>query len=88
MTALAGLITFLFTTALTIAGVGAAFVLIPVFIALGVEVHTAMATSLLLNAVAMSIASVRYVRSGIVVWRLALPILVVASLRGMSRMEL
>lgn len=80
MTALAGLITFLFTTALTIAGVGAAFVLIPVFIALGVEVHTAMATALLLNAVAMSIASVRYVRSGIVVWRLALPILVVASL--------
>jgi hypothetical protein len=80
VTALAGLITLLFTTALTIAGVGAAFVLIPVFIALGVEVHTAMATALLLNAVAMSIASVRYVRSGIVVWQLALPILVVASL--------
>jgi uncharacterized protein len=80
MTALAGLITFLFTTVLTIAGVGAAFVLIPVFIALGVEVHTAMATALLLNAVAMSIAAVRYVRSGIVVWRLAVPVLVVASL--------
>jgi hypothetical protein len=80
VTLLAGLITFLFTTVLTIAGVGAAFVLIPVFIALGVEVHTAMATALLLNAVAMSIAAARYVRSGIVVWRLAVPILVVASL--------
>jgi uncharacterized protein len=80
VTLLAGLITFLFTTVLTIAGVGAAFVLIPVFIALGVEVHAAMATALLLNAVAMSVASVKYVRSGLVAWHLALPILLVASL--------
>jgi len=80
MTALAGLITFLFTAVLTIAGVGAAFVLIPVFIALGVEVHTAMATALLLNALAMSVASVKFIRGGLVVWRVAVPILIVASL--------
>jgi hypothetical protein len=80
MTMIAGIITFIFSTLLTIAGVGAAFILIPVFIALGVEVHTAMATALLLNAVAMSVASVKFVRSGIVIWRVAVPILIVASL--------
>jgi uncharacterized membrane protein YfcA len=80
MTMIAGIITFIFSTLLTIAGVGAAFTLIPVFIALGVEVHTAMATALLLNAVAMSVASVKFVRSGIVIWRVAVPILIVASL--------
>jgi hypothetical protein len=80
VSALAGLITLLITTVLTIAGVGAAFVLIPVFIALGVEVHTAMATALLLNAFAMSVASVKFVRSGLVVWRVAVPVLIVASL--------
>ena len=81
MTALiAGIVTLAFTTLLTIAGVGAAFVLIPVFIALGVEVHTAMATALLLNAVGMAVASVNFVRKRLVVWRVAVPMAVVASL--------
>lgn len=65
---------------LTIAGVGTAFILIPVFLALGVEVHTAMATALLLNAIAMSVASVTFIRKQLVVWKVTLPMLVVASL--------
>jgi uncharacterized membrane protein YfcA len=76
----AGVITFIFTALLTIAGVGAAFILIPIFIALGIEVHTAMATALLLNAVAMSVASVKFIRSRIIVWNIAIPILIVASI--------
>ena len=80
MELLAGIITLIFTALLTIAGVGAAFILIPVFLALGIEVHTAMATALLLNAVAMSVASVKFVRSRLVVWKVAIPILIVASL--------
>ena len=76
---LAGLVTFGFTTLLTIAGVGAAFVLIPVFLALGIEVHTAMATALLLNAVGMSVASVNFIRKKLVVWKIALPMVVIAS---------
>jgi hypothetical protein len=76
---IAGLITFGFTTLLTIAGVGAAFILIPVFLALGIEVHTAMATALLLNAVAMSVASVNFIRKKLVVWKIALPMVVIAS---------
>jgi hypothetical protein len=76
---LAGIVTFAFTIVLTVAGVGAAFILIPVFLALGIDVHTAMATALLLNTVAMSVASVRFVRRRLVVWPLAVPLLLVAS---------
>jgi hypothetical protein len=76
---LAGVVTFVFTTLLTIAGVGAAFILIPVFLALGIELHTAMATALLLNAVGMSVASVNFVRKKLVVWRLVIPMVVIAS---------
>lgn len=75
----AAAITFAFTAALTIAGVGAAFILIPVFVALGIEVHVAMATALLLNAVAMTVASARNARRGVIEYRIGVPILVVAS---------
>jgi len=77
---LAGAITFVFTVLLTIAGVGAAFILIPVFIALGIEVHTAMAIALLLNSIAMTVASYRFIRHRLVIWRIAVPILVVATI--------
>ncbi len=76
----AGAVTLIFTTLLTIAGVGAAFILIPVFIALGVEVHAAMATALLLNSIAMAFASYRFGKKGLIMWRTAVPILVVATL--------
>lgn len=78
MIALAALLTFVLTTVLAMAGVGAAFVLIPVFLALGVELHAAMATALLLNAVAMSVASVSFVRKRLVEWPLVLPMLALA----------
>jgi uncharacterized membrane protein YfcA len=75
----AGAITFLFTTLLTIAGVGAAFILIPVLVALSIDIHVAMSTALLLNAIAMSFASYRYIRARLVLWKVAIPILVVAT---------
>jgi len=76
---IAGIVTLIFTTLLTIAGVGAAFILIPVFVAIGIDVHVAMATALLLNAIAMSFASYRFIRAKLVLWKVALPILVVAT---------
>jgi len=76
---LAGVVTFLVTSLMTIAGVGAAFILIPVFVALGVDVHVAMATALLLNVIGLSFASYRYIRARLVLWKVAIPILVVAS---------
>ncbi len=50
MAMIAGIIALIFTALLTIAGVSEAFILIPVFLALGIEVHTAMTTALLRNA--------------------------------------
>ena len=76
---IAGAVTFFFTALLTIAGVGAAFILIPVFTALGIEIHVAMATALLLNAVAMTVASFTFIRRQLVVWRIAVFTLVAAS---------
>ena len=80
ITTLAGLITFIFTTLLTIAGVGAAFILIPVFIALGIDIHTAMATALLLNSIAMIFASYRFIKNRLVMWKVAIPILFIATM--------
>ena len=79
ISAIAGAITFVFTTLLTIAGVGAAFILIPVFIALGIDVHVAMATALLLNSIAMIFASYRFIKNKLVMWKVAIPILIVAT---------
>lgn len=76
----AGLITFFATTVLTVAGVGAAFVLIPIYLALGIELHTAMSTALLLNGISMIFASITFAREKLILWRLALPIIVVATI--------
>ncbi len=75
----AGLITLAATTVLTIAGVGAAFILIPIFLALGIELHTAMSTALLLNGISMAFASVTFAREKLILWRLAFPIVVTAT---------
>ena len=75
---IARLLTFALTTLFSMAGVGAALILIPVFLAFGIELHTAMATALLLNAVGMTIASITFARKGLVEWRLVVPMLVLA----------
>ena len=81
MLAIAAVVTFALTTIFSMAGVGAAVILIPVFLALGVELHTAMATALLLNAIGMtSTASVTFIRKGLVEWRLVIPMLIIAVL--------
>lgn len=76
---IAGAITLVFTTLLTIAGVGAAFILIPIFIGLGIDLHVAMATALLLNSIAMVFASWRFMQKKLIMWKVAIPILVVAT---------
>jgi uncharacterized protein len=74
---IAGLTTLGFTTVLTIAGLGAAFILIPVFLAMEVPLLTAMSTALLLNSIAMVIASINYSREKLIVFKTAIPIAVV-----------
>lgn len=74
------LITFGATSILTIAGVGAAFILVPIYLALGVELHTAMSTALLLNGISMMFASVTFVKNKLVLWNLAFPIIIAAAI--------
>ena len=77
---LAGALTFVFTTMLTIAGEGAAIILIPTFIALGIDIRVAMATALLLNSIAMVFACPRYAKNNLIMYKVALPILIVAAI--------
>jgi len=72
------IITFGFTTFLTIAGLGAAFILIPVLLALGIPLLTAMSTALLLNSIAMVIASINYMKEKLIVFKTAIPIAIAA----------
>jgi uncharacterized protein len=76
--AIASLLVFVFTTVLTIAGVGAAFIIIPTFYWLGIPLTEAMAVALLLNALSMSFASINYVRYQLVSFRTAIPIILLA----------
>ncbi len=75
---IASLLVFVFTTVLTVAGVGAAFIIIPTFYWLGVPLTEAMAIALLLNAISMSFASVNYIRYKLVNFKTAIPIIVLA----------
>lgn len=77
---IAFLITFLATAALTIGGTGAALVLIPMFDWLGVPLREAMATALLLNVFAMGVASIAFIKKGLVVFKLAVPMLIIGSI--------
>jgi uncharacterized membrane protein YfcA len=57
------LLIFIFTIFLTVAGLGAAFIVIPTLYYLGVPLKEAMAIGLLLNAVSMSFASMLHKKS-------------------------
>ena len=77
---IAALVTLAFTIVLTVAGLGAAFILVPVYLALGVSMHSAQATALLLNAIAMAFACARYIPAKLVDFRMAVPIVIVATI--------
>jgi uncharacterized membrane protein YfcA len=77
---IAALIVFCLTTLLTIAGVGAAFSIIPFLYWFGIPLKEAMATALLLNSLSMSFASVTFIRNRLVTFQTAIPIIIVASI--------
>jgi len=78
MEPLAAALVFVFTTVLTIAGVGAAFIVIPTLYWLGVPLTEAMAAGLLLNAISMTVASVNFARLRLIAYRTALPVIALA----------
>jgi hypothetical protein len=69
---------FVFSGLLSMAGLGAAFLFVPLFYYLGVPLSEATPTALLLNVVSLLFATVNYWRGGLVNLRLGLPVLIVA----------
>jgi uncharacterized protein len=71
---------FFFSGLLAMAGLGAAFIFVPLFYYLGVPLAEAVPTALLLNVVSLIFATANYYRGGLINWRIGLPILITAVL--------
>jgi len=69
---------FIFSGLLAMAGIGAAFLFVPLFYYLGVPLAEATPTALLLNVVSLLFATVNYWRGKLINFRVGLPVLVVA----------
>lgn len=75
----AGLV-FILSGLLAMAGLGAAFLFVPLFYYLGVPLAEATPTALLLNVVSLLLATISYWRGKLVNWRVGLPVLITAVL--------
>jgi uncharacterized membrane protein YfcA len=73
----AGLV-LVFSGLLAMAGLGAAFLFVPLFYYLGVPLAEATPTALLLNVVSLAFATINYWRGKLINWRVGMPILVTA----------
>ena len=73
-----GLVVFIGSGVMAMAGLGAAFIFVPLFYYLGVPLGEATSTALLLNAVSLGAAAISYARAGLVRWRIGVPVLVTA----------
>jgi uncharacterized membrane protein YfcA len=71
---------FFFSGLMAMAGLGAAFIFVPLFYYLGVPLAEAVPTALLLNVVSLMFAAMNYYRGGLINWRIGLPILITAVL--------
>jgi uncharacterized membrane protein YfcA len=69
-----------FSGLLAMAGLGAAFLFVPLFYYLGVPLAQATSTALLLNTVSLLFATINYWRGGLINWRVGIPVLVMAVL--------
>ncbi|HEX6383980.1 MAG TPA: sulfite exporter TauE/SafE family protein [Anaerolineae bacterium] len=73
-------VVFLFSGLMAMAGLGAAFLFVPLFYYMGVPLAEATAAALLLNVVSLLFAAINYWRGHLVNWRVGLPVLVTAVL--------
>jgi uncharacterized membrane protein YfcA len=69
---------FIFSGLLAMAGLGAAFLFVPLFYYLGVPLAQATPAALLLNVVSLMFAVVNYWRGKLINWRVGLPVLIAA----------
>ena len=71
---------FFFSGLMAMAGLGAAFLFVPLFYYMGVPLPEATATALLLNVVSLLFATINYWRGGLVNFKIGLPVLITAVL--------
>jgi uncharacterized membrane protein YfcA len=76
--AVSAVLVFVFSGLLAMAGLGAAFLFVPLFYYLGVPLAEATPTALLLNVVSLLFAAISYWRAKLINWRVGLPVLVTA----------
>jgi uncharacterized membrane protein YfcA len=69
-----------FSGLLAMAGLGAAFLFVPLFYYLGVPLAEATPTALLLNVVSLLFATINYWRAKLINWRVGLPVLISAAI--------
>jgi len=74
------IVVFIFSGLLAMAGIGAAFLFVPLFYYLGVPLAEATPTALLLNVVSLLFAAFNYWRGKLINWRVGLPVLITAVL--------
>jgi len=75
---ISAVIVLVFSGLMAMAGLGAAFLFVPMFYYLGVPLAEATPTALLLNVVSLLFATISYWRGGLINWRVGLPVLIVA----------
>ncbi len=76
--AVSAVLVFVFSGLLAMAGIGAAFLFVPLFYYLGVPLAEATPTALLLNVVSLMFAAFNYWRGKLINWRVGLPVLIAA----------
>ncbi len=72
------MLVLVFSGLMAMAGLGAAFLFVPLFYYLGVPLAEATPTALLLNVVSLLLAAFNYWRGKLINWRVGLPVLVAA----------
>lgn len=75
-----GIVVLFFSAIMSMAGLGAAFIFVPLFYWLGIPLEVAMPTALLLNTISLAFASISYVRSRLVDFRAAVPMIITSVL--------
>jgi uncharacterized protein len=71
-------VVFVFSGLMAMAGLGAAFLFVPLFYYMGVPLAEATPAALLLNVVSLLFAAINYWRANLINWRVGLPVLVTA----------
>ncbi len=75
---ISAVVVFIFSGLLAMAGLGAAFLFVPLFYYLGVPLAEATPTALLLNVVSLLFATINYWRGKLINWRVGLPVMIAA----------